>query len=81
MDHLCERVNVTHVVLSIPAIIVAVMIVGIPFNWLLGGTRTGVQRIAIALFTVPATVVLAVALFSINAFLPDAYAALLRFAG
>ena len=70
----------THVVLSIPAIIVAVIIVGIPFNWLLGGTRTAVQRIAIALLSVPATVVLAVVLFSVNAFLPDAYAALLRFA-
>lgn len=71
----------TLVVLSIPAIIVAVMIVGIPLNWLLGGTRTAVQRIAIALFTVPATVVLAVARISINASLPDAYAALLRVAG
>jgi hypothetical protein len=80
VNHLRERVNMTHVVLSIPAIILAVIIVGIPFNWLLGGTRTVVQRIAIALLSVPATVVLAVALFSFNAFLPDAYAALLRFA-
>ena len=80
VNHLRERVNMTHVVLSIPAIIVAVIIVGIPFNWLLGGTRTAVQRIAIALLSVPATVVLAVALFSVNALLPDAYAALLRFA-
>ncbi len=60
--------------------IVAVVIVGIPFNWLLGGTRTAVQRIAIAFLSVPATVVLAVTLFSFNALLPDAYAALLRFA-
>jgi hypothetical protein len=80
VNHLRERVNMTHVVLSIPAIIVAVIIVGIPFNWLLGGTRTALQRIAIALLSVPATVVLAVALFSVNAFLPEAYAALLRFA-
>src|SRR5688572_8120477 len=60
VNHLRERVNMTHVVLSIPAIIVAVIIVGIPFNWLLGGARTAVQRIAIALLSVPATVVLAV---------------------
>jgi hypothetical protein len=51
-----------------------------PFNWFLGGTRTAVQRIAIAPLSVPATVVLAVALFSFNALLPHAYAALLRFA-
>ena len=80
VNHLRERVNMTHVVLSIPAIIIAAIIVGIPFNWFLGGTRTAVQRIAIALLSVPATVALAVALFSFNALLPDAYAALLRFA-
>src|SRR5581483_9515257 len=80
VNHLRERVNMTHVVLSIPAIIVAAIVVGIPFNWLLGGTRTAAQRIAIAVVSVPATVVLAVALFSFNAFVPDAYAALLRFA-
>jgi hypothetical protein len=38
------------------------------------------QRIAIALVSVPATVVLAVALFTFNALVPDSYAALLRFA-
>jgi hypothetical protein len=79
-NHLRERVNMTHVVLSIPAIIIAAIVVGIPFNWLLGGTRSAAQRIAIALLSVPATVVLAVALFSFNALVPDAYAALLRFA-
>jgi hypothetical protein len=70
----------THAVFSIPAIIIAAIVVGIPFNWLLGGTRTAAQRITIALISVPATVVLAVALFTFNAFVPDAYAALLRFA-
>ena len=70
----------THVVLSIPAIIIAAVVVGIPFNWLLGGTRSAVQRIGIALASVPAAVVLAVALFTFNALVPDAYAALLRFA-
>ena len=80
VNHLRERVNMTHVVLSIPAIIIAAIVVGIPFNWVLGGTRTAAQRIAIALISVPATVVLAVALFTFNAFVPDAYAALLRFA-
>jgi hypothetical protein len=79
-NHLRERVNMTHVVLSIPAIILAVIIVGIPFDWLVGGTRTAAQRIAIALLSVPATVVLAVALISFNALWPDAYTALLRFA-
>ena len=53
----------THVVLSIPAIVVATILVGIPLNWLLGGTRSGLQRIAIALLSVPATVLLAVALY------------------
>ncbi len=80
VNHLRERVNMTHVVLSIPAIVMAAIVVGIPFNWLLGGTRTAAQRIAIAVVSVPATVVLAVALFSFNALVPDAYAALLRFA-
>ncbi|HKQ85797.1 MAG TPA: hypothetical protein VJS43_03405, partial [Candidatus Acidoferrales bacterium] len=56
------------------------VVVGIPFNWLLGGTRSALQRIAIALVSVPATVVLAVALFTFNALVPDSYAALLRFA-
>lgn len=80
VNHLRERVNMTHVVLSIPAIIIAAIVFGIPFNWLLGGTRTAVQRIAIALLSVPATVVLAVALFTFNALVPDAYAVPLRFA-
>jgi hypothetical protein len=80
VNHLRERVNMTHVVLSLPAIIIAAIVVGIPFNWLLGGTRSALQRIAIALISVPATVVLAVALFTFNALVPDSYAALLRFA-
>lgn len=80
VNHLRERVNMTHVVLSMPAIIIAAIVVGIPFNWLLGGTRSALQRIAIALVSVPATVVLAVALFTFNALVPDSYAVLLRFA-
>jgi hypothetical protein len=80
VNHLRERVNMTHVVLSIPAIVIATIVIGIPFNWALGGTRTALQRIAIALTSVPATVVLAVALFTFNALVPDAYAVLLRFA-
>jgi hypothetical protein len=80
VNHLRERVNMTHVVLSIPAVLIACIVVGMPLNKWLGGTRTAWQRIAIALTSVPATVVLAVALFSFNATVPDAYAALLRFA-
>jgi hypothetical protein len=80
VNHMRERVNMTHVVLSIPAIFAASIIVGIPLNKVLGGTRTALQRIAIALSSVPATIVLAVALFSFNAMVPDLYAALLRFA-
>ena len=80
VNHLRERVNMTHVVLSVPAIIIAAIVVGIPLNWLLGGTRTAIQRIAIAVVSVPATVVLAIALFTFNAFVPETYAALLRFA-
>jgi hypothetical protein len=79
-NHLRERVNMTHVVLSIPAIIIAAIVIGIPFNYILGGTRTALQRIAIAIVSVPATVVLAVGLFTFNALMPEAYAALLRFA-
>ena len=79
VNHLRERVNMTHVVLSLPAILLAVILVGIPLNWLLGGTRAA-QRIAIAVVSVPATVVLAVALFTFNALVPETYAALLRFA-
>jgi hypothetical protein len=80
VNHLRERVNMTHVVLSLPAIIIAAIVVGIPFNWFLGGTRTALQRIAIAVISVPATVILAVALFTFNALVPETYAALLRFA-
>ena len=80
VNHLRERVNMTHVVLSIPAIIIAAIFVGIPLNKFLGGTRTALQRIAIALVSIPATVLLAVALFTFNAFVPETYAALLRFA-
>jgi len=72
VNHLRERVNMTHVVLSIPAIIIAAIVVGIPLNRLLGGTRTTTQRIAVALLSVPATVVLAVALFSFSALVPGA---------
>ena len=80
VNHLRERVNMTHVVLSIPAIVIASVIVGIPLNRVLGGTRSALQRIAIALTSVPATVVLAIALFSFNALAPESYAALLKFA-
>lgn len=80
VNHLRERVNMTHVILSLPAIIIAVLLVGIPLNKLLGGTRTALQRMGIALISIPSTVVLAVVLFSFNALYPDAYASLLRFA-
>ena len=80
VNHLRERVNMTHVVLSIPAIVIASLLVGVPLNRVLGGTRSALQRIAIALTSVPATVVLAIALFTFNALAPDSYAALLRFA-
>jgi len=80
VNHLRERVNMTHVVLSIPAIVIAAIVVGIPLNRLLGGTRSASQRIAIAIISVPATVILAVALFTFNALVPETYAALLRFA-
>jgi hypothetical protein len=80
VNHLRERVNMTHVVLSLPAIIIATLLVGIPLNKVLGGTRTALQRMAIALISIPSTVVLAVALFSFNVMFPDTYASLLRFA-
>ena len=80
VNHFRERVNMTHVVLSIPAIVIAATVVGIPLNWLLGGTRTALQRIAIAVVSVPATLVLAVVLFTFNALVPETYAALLHFA-
>jgi hypothetical protein len=80
VNHLRERVNMTHVILSLPAIMIAVLLVGIPLNKMLGGTRTALQRIGIALISIPSTVVLAVVLFSFNALYPDAYASLLRFA-
>ena len=80
VNHLRERVNMTHVLLSIPAVLIASVVVGIPLNKALGGTRTSVQRIAMALTSVPATVVLAVVLFSFNAAFPNTYASLLRFA-
>jgi hypothetical protein len=80
VNHLRERVNMTHVVLSLPAIILATVLIGIPLNKVLGGTRTALQRISIALISIPSTVVLAVVLFSFNALFPDAYASLLRFA-
>ena len=80
VNHLRERVNMTHVLLSIPAIIIATLFVGIPLNKLLGGTRTAMQRIAIAVVSVPATVILAVGLFTFNALVPETYAALLKFA-
>jgi hypothetical protein len=80
VNHLRERVNMTHVVLSIPAIIIAVILVGIPLNRLLGGTQSSLQRLAIAIVSIPATLVLAVTLFTFNALVPETYAALLRFA-
>ena len=79
VNHLRERVNMTHVVLSIPAIIIAVILVGIPLNRLMGGTRS-LQRLAIAIVSIPATLVLAVTLFTFNALVPETYAVLLRFA-
>ena len=80
VNHLRERVNMTHVVLSLPAIVIATILIGIPLNWILGGTRSALQRIAIAIVSVPATLLLAIALFTFNALVPETYAALLRFA-
>jgi hypothetical protein len=80
VNHLRERVNMTHVVLSIPAIVLAVILVGIPLNRILGGTRSSFQRLAIAIVSIPATLILAVTLFTFNALVPETYAALLRFA-
>jgi len=80
VNHLRERVNMTHVVLSIPAIIIAVILVGIPLHRVLGGTRSSLQRLAIAIVSIPATLALAVTLFTFNALVPETYAALLRFA-
>jgi hypothetical protein len=80
VNHLRERVNMTHVVLSVPAIVIAALLVGIPLNWMLGGTRSGFQRLSIAVISVPATLALAVALFTFNALVPETYAMLLRFA-
>jgi len=80
VNHLRERVNMTHVVLSLPAIIIAAILVGIPLNWTLGGSRTALQRMAIAIISVPTAVVLAVALFTFNAMVPETYSTLLRFA-
>ena len=70
----------TYVVLSLPAIVIATILVGIPLNWILEGTRSALQRIAIAIVSVPATLLLAIALFTVNALVPETYAALLRFA-
>ena len=81
VNHLRERVNMTHVILSIPAIAIAVIFIGIPLNRILGGTKSALQRMAIALISIPATVVLAVTLFTFNALVPETYASLLRFAG
>ena len=81
VNHLRERVNMTHVVLSIPAIVIATIFVGIPLNWFLGGTRSALQRIAIALVSVPATVVLAVTLFTFNALVPASTLCRLDLAG
>ena len=53
VNHLRERVNMTYVVLSIPAIVIATVLVGIPLNWLLGGTRSGLQRMAIVYLACP----------------------------
>ena len=70
VNHLRERVNMTHVVLSIPAVLIASLMVGVPLNKWLGGPAPALQRIIIALTSVPATVVLAVVLFSFNATFP-----------
>jgi hypothetical protein len=74
-----ERVNMTHVVLSIPAILAASVLFGAPLNWVLGGTRTAAQRIWMAVLNVPTSVMIAILLFSINAMNPTAYAVFLRF--
>ena len=66
INHLRERVNMTHVVLSIPAIVIAVILVGIPLNRILGGTRSSFQRLAIAIVSIPATLMLAVTLFHLQ---------------
>ena len=42
-------------VLSLPAIVIATIVVGIPLNWMLGGTRSALQRVGIAVVGVAAT--------------------------
>ena len=53
VNHLRERVNMTHVVLSIPAIVIATVLVGIPLNWLLGGTRSGFNGLPLPCLACP----------------------------
>lgn len=81
VNHLHERVNMAHVLLSIPAMIISALIVGVPLNWLMGGIRSIRQRLAIALVTVPTSVVLGFVLFATNALSPSGYASILWAAG
>ena len=80
VNHLRERVNMTHVVLSIPAVLIASLIVGMPLNKWLGGTRTALQRIVIALTASRPPWCSRWCCSASTRLLPDAYAALLRFA-
>ena len=80
VNHLRERVNMTHVVLSIPAIVIAVILVGIPLKSVSGWHPKFVATPCHCDWQHSSHPVLAVTLFTFNALVPETYAALLRFA-
>lgn len=74
VNHLHDRVNMVYVLLSIPAMIISALVVWVPLNWFMGGIRSIRQRLAIALVTVPTSVVISFVLFATNALSPPGYA-------
>lgn len=68
-----QHVNMTHVVISIPAILLASIVVGIPLNYILGSARSAFQRIMMALLSVPASVLFVGALILVDLWSPGFY--------
>lgn len=69
--------NMAHVLVSIPAILIASVLVGMPLNAVLGSTRSNLQRLMIAICSVPASLVLVSCLVFVDLWSPGAYAAIL----
>lgn len=75
-----SHINFAHVVISMVAIFISSLTIGMYANWAMGGTRTWFQRIEIAFYSVPISVVIATVMFAFSVWDPSTYRVMLSWA-